>query len=107
MPSIFESQIRRFRGDALKNGKILNQTIILVYLYYLFIYLFIYLTIYIALSISDKFTATLDINRLLLSKEEWPESFIPNVIIKDVIWEILKYIPIDIPFKKRGFKNID
>jgi hypothetical protein len=107
LPSIFESQIRKFRGDALKNGKILNQTIILVSLYYLFIYLFIYLTIYITPSILDESIAVLDIDRFLLPKEEWLESFILNVIVKDIIREILEYIPIDIPSKKGGPKNID
>jgi len=42
-----------------------------------------------------------------LPKEEWPESFIPNVIVKDVIREILKYIPMDIPFKKGNPRNIN
>jgi hypothetical protein len=111
LPSIFESQIRRFRGDALKNSKILNQTIILVSLYYLFIYLSIYLsiylTIYIAPSIPDESTAALDIDRLLLPKEEWPESFISNPTVKDIIREIPEYILMDIPFKKGGPKNID
>ena len=59
--------------------------IILVSLYYLFIYLFIYLTIYIAPSIPDKSTAVSDIDRLLLPKEEWPESFILNPTVKDII----------------------
>ena len=81
--------------------------IILVSLYYLFIYLFIYLTIYIALSILDESTAVLDIDRLLLLKEEWPESFILNAIVKDIIREILEYISIDISSKKGGSKNID
>jgi len=48
-----------------------------------------------------------DIDRLLLSREEWPESFIPNTIIKDMIREIPKYIFIDISFKKDKLKNID
>jgi hypothetical protein len=69
--------------------------------------LFIYLTIYIAPSILDKSTAAPDIDRLLLPKEEWLKSFIPNAIVKDVIREIPKYISIDIPFKKGGPKNID
>ena len=107
MPSIFKSQIRKFRGDTLKNGKILNQIIILISLYYLFIYLFIYLIIYIAPSVSDKSIAALDIDRLLLPKEEWPESFIPNVTIKNIIQEIPEYILIDIPPKKGVPKNID
>ena len=81
--------------------------IILVSLYYLFIYLFIYLTIYIAPSIPDKSTATPDIDRLLLPKEEQPESFIPNPTVKDIIREIPEYIPIDIPLKKGSPKNID
>jgi len=34
-PTIFESQIRRFRGDVFENGKNLNQTIILVSLLYI------------------------------------------------------------------------
>jgi hypothetical protein len=42
-----------------------------------------------------------------LSKEEWPESFISNPTVKDVIREILKYIPMDIPFKKGGPRNIN
>jgi hypothetical protein len=107
LPSIFESQIRRFRRDALKNGKILNQTIILVSLYYLFIYLFIYLTIYIAPSIPDKSTTAPNIDRLLLPREEWPESFISNPTVKDIIREIPEYIPMDIPSKKGGPKNIN
>ena len=81
--------------------------IILVSLYYLFIYLFIYLSIYIAPSIPNKSTTILDIDRLLLSREEQPESFILNIIIKDVIREILEYISIDIPPKKRNLKNIN
>ena len=81
--------------------------IILVSLYYLFIYLFIYLTIYIASSIPDEFTAAPNIDRLLLPKEEWPESFILNPTVKNIIREILKYIPIDIPLKKGDSKNID
>ena len=58
-------------------------------------------------SIPDESIAALDIDRLLLPKEEWPESFIPNATIKDVIREIPKYIPINIPFKKRDPKNIN
>jgi hypothetical protein len=59
---------------------------ILVSLYYLFIYLSIYyLTIYIAPSILDESTVALDIDRLLLPKEEWPESFISNPTVKDII----------------------
>jgi hypothetical protein len=69
--------------------------------------IFIYLTIYIAPSIPDKSTAAPDIDRLLLSKEEWPESFISNPTVKNVIREIPEYIPMDIPFKKGGPKNID
>jgi hypothetical protein len=42
-----------------------------------------------------------------LSKEEWPESFISNLTVKDIIQEIPEYIPMDIPFKKGGPKNID
>jgi hypothetical protein len=42
-----------------------------------------------------------------LLKEEWLESFILNATVKDVIREILKYIPMDIPFKKGGPRNID
>jgi hypothetical protein len=42
-----------------------------------------------------------------LPKEEWLESFIPNVTVKDIIREIPEYIPIDIPSKKGGPKNID
>ena len=70
-------------------------------------YLFIYLTIYIASSIPNEFIAALNIDKLLLSKEEWLKSFILNVIIKNVIREILKYIFMNILFKKGGFKNID
>ena len=81
--------------------------IIQVSFYYLFIYLFIYLTIYIAPFIPDESTAAPDIDRLLLPKEEWPESFIPNATVKDIIREIPEYIPIDIPFKKGGPKNIN
>jgi hypothetical protein len=42
-----------------------------------------------------------------LPREEWPESFIPNTTVKDVIREVPEYIPIDIPFKKGGPKNIN
>jgi hypothetical protein len=42
-----------------------------------------------------------------LPKEEWPESFILNPTVKDVIREIPEYIPMDIPFKKGGPKNIN
>src|SRR5205814_3802166 len=73
----------------------------------LFIYLFIYLIIYIAPSVPDESTAAPDIDRLLLPKEEWPESFILNATVKDVIREILKYIPMDIPPKKGGSRNIN
>ena len=81
--------------------------IILINLYYLFIYLFIYLTIYIASSIPNKSIAALDIDRLLLPKKEWLKSFILNIIIKDIIREILEYIPMDIPSKKGGLRNIN
>src|SRR5438876_3788635 len=73
----------------------------------LFIYLFIILIIYLAPSIPDESTAAPDIDRLLLSKEEWPESFIPNATVKDMVREILEYIPMDIPFKKGSPRNID
>ena len=49
----------------------------------------------------------LNIDRLLLSKKEWLKSFILNVIVKDIIQEILEYIPMDIPPKKGGPKNIN
>ena len=81
--------------------------IILVSFYYLFIYLFIYLTIYIAPSILDESIAAPDIDRLLLPKEEWPESFILNPTVKNIIREIPKYIPIDIPPKKGVPRNIN
>jgi hypothetical protein len=42
-----------------------------------------------------------------LPREEWPESFISNLIVKDIIREIPEYIPIDIPSKKGAPKNID
>ena len=51
--------------------------------------------------------AASDIDRLLILKEEWPESFILNLIVKDMIWEIPEYISIDISSKKGGLKNID
>jgi hypothetical protein len=89
----------------LKNGKNLNQIIILVSIYY--IYLFIILTLNLAPSVPDESTAAPDINRLLLPKEEWPESFILNLIVKDIIRKIPEYIPIGIPFKKGGPRNID
>jgi hypothetical protein len=108
LPTIFESQIRRFRGDAFENGKNRNQTIILVsLLYYLFIYLFIILTIYLAPFIPDKFTAASDIDRLLLFKEEWPENFVSNITVKDIIREIPDYIPMNIPSKESKLRNID
>jgi hypothetical protein len=69
--------------------------------------LFIYLIIYIALFVPDESTAAPDIDRLLLSKEEWLESFILNVIIKDVIRDIPEYISMDIPSKKGGPRNIN
>jgi hypothetical protein len=76
------------------------------YLLY-YIYLSIILTLNLAPSVPDESTAAPNINRLLLPKEEWPESFIPNATVKDVIRKILKYIPMDIPFKKGGPRNID
>ena len=51
--------------------------------------------------------AALDINRLLILKEEWLKLFILNLIMKDMIREILEYISMDIPPKKGGPKNID
>jgi hypothetical protein len=48
-----------------------------------------------------------DIDRLLLPKEEWPESFILNPTVKDIIRKVPEYIPMDIPFKKGGLRNID
>ena len=74
---------------------------------FLFIYLFIYLTIYIAPSIPDESTAAPNIDKLLLSKEEWPESFISNLTVKDIIQEIPEYILMDILLKKKSLKNID
>ena len=48
----------------------------------------------------DESTAALDIDRLLLPKEEWPENFISNAIIKNIIRKIPEYIPINIFPKK-------
>src|SRR6266480_3509615 len=79
----------------------------LLFIIYLSIYLFIYLIIYIAPFIPDESTAAPDIDRLLLPKEEWLESFILNATVKDVIREILEYIPMDIPLKIGCPKNID
>jgi hypothetical protein len=42
-----------------------------------------------------------------LPKEEWPESFILNPTVKDIIREILEYIPMNIPSKKGASKNMD
>jgi hypothetical protein len=42
-----------------------------------------------------------------LPREEWPESFILNLTVKDIIREIPEYIPMDIPSKKGAPKNID
>jgi hypothetical protein len=42
-----------------------------------------------------------------LPREEWPESFILNPTVKDIIREILEYILMDIPSKKGAPKNID
>ena len=83
--------------------------IILVSIYFSIynIYLSIILTLNLASLIPNKSTAALDIDRLLISKEEWPESFILNPTVKDIIREILEYIPIDIPPKKGGPRNID
>jgi hypothetical protein len=65
------------------------------------------LTIYLAPFIPNKSTAALDIDRLLLSKEEWPESIVSNITVKDVIREILDYIPMNIPCKEGKLRNID
>ena len=73
----------------------------------LFIYLSTILTIYLAPSIPDETTAAPDINRHFIPKEEWPESFVSNATVKDIIREIPEYIPMDIPFKKGGPRNID
>ena len=58
------------------------------------------LTLNLAPLVPDESIVALDINRLLILKEEWPKSFILNLIIKDIIWEILEYILINISFKK-------
>jgi hypothetical protein len=71
------------------------------------IYLSIILTIYLAPSIPDESTAAPDIDRLLLPKEEWPESFVSNVTVKDVIREIPDYIPMNIPSREGKPRNID
>ena len=71
------------------------------------IYLSIILTIYLAPSVPDESTAAPDIDRLLIPKNEWPESFIPNATVKDVIREIPDYIPINIPSRKGKPRNID
>jgi hypothetical protein len=42
-----------------------------------------------------------------LPREEWPEIFISNLTFKDIIREIPEYIPMDIPSKKGGPRNID
>ena len=47
----------------------------------LLFYLSIILIIYLAPSIPDESTAALDIDRLLLPKEEWPESFVSNATV--------------------------
>jgi len=80
--------------------------IILVSICFSVIYLSI-LTLNLAPSVPDESTAASDIDRLLILKEEWPESFIQNPTVKDIIREIPKYIPMDIPFKKGSPKNID
>jgi hypothetical protein len=61
----------------------------------------------LAPSVPDESTAAPDIDRLLILKKEWPESFILNPTVKDIIREIPKYIPMDIPPKKGGPRNID
>ena len=71
------------------------------------IYLSIILTLNLAPSVPDESTAAPDIDRLLIPKEEWPESFIPNPTVKDIIREIPEYIPMDIPPKKGGLRNIN
>ena len=80
--------------------------IILISICFSVIYLSI-LTLNLAPSVPDESTAASDIDRLLIPKEEWPESFIQNPTVKDIIREILKYISMDIPFKKGSPKNID
>jgi hypothetical protein len=42
-----------------------------------------------------------------LPREEWPENFIPNTTVKNIIQDIPEYIPMDIPSKKGGPKNIN
>ena len=83
--------------------------IILVSIYFSVynIYLSIILILNLAPSVPDESTAAPDIDRLLLPKEEQPESFILNPTVKDIIREIPEYIPINIPFKKGGLRNID
>jgi len=71
------------------------------------IYLSIILTIYLAPSVPDETTAAPDINRLLIPKEEWPESFGLNATVKDVIREIPEYIPMNIPSKEGKPRNIN
>jgi hypothetical protein len=36
----------------------------------------------------DETTTVLDINGLLISKEEWSESFVSDITVKDIIREI-------------------
>ena len=61
--------------------------IILISIYFSIynIYLSIILTLNLAPLIPDESIAALDINRLLILKEEWLKSFILNLIVKDVI----------------------
>ena len=63
-------------------------------------YLSIILTIYLAPSVPNETTTALDIDKLLIPREEWPESFGSNPTVKDLIREIPKYIPMNIPFKE-------
>ena len=53
--------------------------IILVSIYFSIIYLSIILTLNLASSILDESIAAPDIDRLLILKKEWPESFILKI----------------------------
>jgi hypothetical protein len=77
------------------------------FIIYLLISLFIILIIYLAPSIPDETTAAPDIDRLLIPKEEWPESFGLNATVKDIMREVPEYIPMDISFKEGRPRNIN
>ena len=91
-----------------RNGKKINQIIILVIIIsFLFIYLY-WLSI-IAPSIKDDSTADSSIEKFIVPIEDWPQSFPENPKVKDILRPIPTFKPTLLPpFEDKGRpRNID